>query len=170
MRGMDPHEREYETLRRMTPAKKLEVLRSLIRQAYALKMAGIRVLHPELSEEEAWALTLRQVVEPTPRSVDRGGGDTLSDGSGVFGAAGRQIVIVGIEPLGQAELGRDDRVVGQAGGAVPLITQALRQRRCAFVEIQTVAAPEPVTLRQQAGEDRRMSGTGPAGRAPRVPG
>jgi hypothetical protein len=63
---MDPHEREYETLRRMTPAKKLEVLRSLIRQAYALKMAGIRALHPELSEEEARALTLRQVGGDRP--------------------------------------------------------------------------------------------------------
>lgn len=63
---MDPHEREYETLLRMTPAKKLGVLRSLIRQAYALKLAGIRALHPELSEEEAWTLTLRQVGGDRP--------------------------------------------------------------------------------------------------------
>lgn len=63
---MDPRELEYEALRRMTPAKKLEVLQSLIRQAYALKMAGIRALHPELPEEEVRARTLRLVGGDRP--------------------------------------------------------------------------------------------------------
>lgn len=43
---------EYEAIRRMTPERKLAVMRSLIRQAYELKAAGIRAAHPELSEEE----------------------------------------------------------------------------------------------------------------------
>ena len=45
-------ERDIEILRQMTPEQKLAVMRSLIRQAYALKAAGMRALHPELTEEE----------------------------------------------------------------------------------------------------------------------
>lgn len=45
-------EREVELLRRMTPERKLAVLRGLIRSAYALKEAGIRAANPELPEEE----------------------------------------------------------------------------------------------------------------------
>ena len=45
-------EAEYEALRRMTPAKKLAVMTALIRQAYELKVAGIRVVRPDLTEEE----------------------------------------------------------------------------------------------------------------------
>lgn len=45
-------EKEYERLRRMTPAQKLAVMRSLIRQGYELKAAGIRARSPELSERE----------------------------------------------------------------------------------------------------------------------
>ena len=48
---MDPREQEYEALRRMTPARKLAVMRALIRQAYELKKAGIRAFHPDLPEE-----------------------------------------------------------------------------------------------------------------------
>jgi hypothetical protein len=58
---MEPGEREYEALRSMTPAKKLAVMRALIRQAYELKRAGIRALRPDLSEEEVWARA-RQLV------------------------------------------------------------------------------------------------------------
>ena len=43
---------ELESLRRMTPAEKLAVMRALIRQAYTLKAAGIRATQPELSEEQ----------------------------------------------------------------------------------------------------------------------
>ncbi|MDX1623102.1 MAG: hypothetical protein R3199_03890 [Gemmatimonadota bacterium] len=47
-----PSEREIELLRCMTPAEKLAVQRTLIREAYELKAAGIRALHPDLPEEE----------------------------------------------------------------------------------------------------------------------
>ena len=52
---MDPKEQETEALRRMTPEKKLAVMRALIRQAYELKSAGIRFSRPDLSEEEVEA-------------------------------------------------------------------------------------------------------------------
>ncbi|MGD2070599.1 MAG: hypothetical protein PVI57_18140 [Gemmatimonadota bacterium] len=45
-------ERDIEILRSMTPEQKLAVMRSLIRQAYALKEAGVRAVHPELAEDE----------------------------------------------------------------------------------------------------------------------
>lgn len=54
-------EREYETLRRMEPARKLAVMRSLIRQAWELKAAGIRAGRPDLSEEEVRVLA-RELV------------------------------------------------------------------------------------------------------------
>ena len=43
---------ETELLRRMSPAEKLAVMTSLIREAYRLKSAWISVSEPELSEEE----------------------------------------------------------------------------------------------------------------------
>lgn len=52
---MSCDESDIEILREMTPEQKLAVMRSLIRQAYALKAAGVRVLHPELSEDEVRA-------------------------------------------------------------------------------------------------------------------
>jgi hypothetical protein len=52
---MDSQEFETQALRAMSPEAKLGVTRSLIRQAYALKAAGLRSLHPELSEAEVWA-------------------------------------------------------------------------------------------------------------------
>jgi len=55
-------ERDIEILRQMTPEQKLAVMRSLIRQAYALKEAGVRALHPELSEEEIQARTRAAVA------------------------------------------------------------------------------------------------------------
>jgi hypothetical protein len=43
---------ETEVLRRMSPAQKLAVMTSLIREAYRLKRAWIRLSEPGLSEEE----------------------------------------------------------------------------------------------------------------------
>lgn len=48
-------EPETETLRRMTPAEKLEVMHGLIRQAWELKVAVIRARDPELPESQARA-------------------------------------------------------------------------------------------------------------------
>jgi len=52
---MDSEEFETEALRALSPEAKLAVMRSLIRQAYELKAAGLRSLHPELSETEVRA-------------------------------------------------------------------------------------------------------------------
>ena len=43
---------ETEALRRMSAAEKLAVMTSLIREAFRLKGAWLRVSEPELSEEE----------------------------------------------------------------------------------------------------------------------
>jgi hypothetical protein len=43
---------EIETLRRMSAAEKLAVMTSLIREAYRLKSAWIRLNEPGLSEQE----------------------------------------------------------------------------------------------------------------------
>ena len=55
-------ERDIEILREMTPEQKLAVMRSLIRQAYALKEAGLRALHPELSQDEVRARAMAAVA------------------------------------------------------------------------------------------------------------
>jgi hypothetical protein len=51
---------EVEILRRMTPAKKLAVMTTLIRQAYELKAAVVRAQWPDMPPEQvrsrAWAL------------------------------------------------------------------------------------------------------------------
>jgi hypothetical protein len=51
---------DTEAVRRMTPEKKLAVMHTLIRQAWQLKAAIIRVREPTLSETEvrarAWEL------------------------------------------------------------------------------------------------------------------
>jgi hypothetical protein len=52
---MDAREYETDVLRSMTPADKLRVMRGLIRQAYDLKAAWIRLQHPDLAEEEVRA-------------------------------------------------------------------------------------------------------------------
>jgi hypothetical protein len=52
---MEAMERDIEIVRRMTPARKLAVLTSLIRQAWELKAGGIRTLRPDLCEEEVQA-------------------------------------------------------------------------------------------------------------------
>lgn len=59
---MDAREYEQEVLRQMSPRRKLEVMTGLIRQAYALKAAGIRALHPHLAETEVQARTRAAVV------------------------------------------------------------------------------------------------------------
>lgn len=48
-------ERDIEVLRRMTPAEKIAVMNSLVRQAYALAVAGVRLRDPDLPEEEVEA-------------------------------------------------------------------------------------------------------------------
>ena len=54
-------ERDLEVVRRMTPARKLAVMRALIRQAYELKTAAIRTFRSDLSEEQVQALARRLV-------------------------------------------------------------------------------------------------------------
>lgn len=67
-REYDKQAREHDTevLRRMTPAQKLEVMTSLIRQAYALKAAGIRATHPDLPEREVMARAKAMVGDDRP--------------------------------------------------------------------------------------------------------
>jgi len=53
---MDAHsQQEMELLRRMSPARKLAVMTALIREAFRLKAAWIRMVEPELSKEEVQA-------------------------------------------------------------------------------------------------------------------
>jgi hypothetical protein len=54
---MDSADQEIEVLRGMSPAKKLEVMHALIRQAYELKAAGIRTQSPETPEEKIRAFS-----------------------------------------------------------------------------------------------------------------
>lgn len=63
---MSISEREVELLRRMTPGEKLEVMGHLIRQAYQLKAAGLRAVHPQWSEQEVEAETRRLVGGDVP--------------------------------------------------------------------------------------------------------
>jgi hypothetical protein len=53
-------EQDTETVRRMTPEKKLAVMHVLLRQAWELKAAVIRMRSPELPDSEirarAWAM------------------------------------------------------------------------------------------------------------------
>lgn len=51
----DQPQQEMELLRCMPPAKKLAVMTALIREAFRLKAAWIRMLEPELSREEVQA-------------------------------------------------------------------------------------------------------------------
>jgi hypothetical protein len=57
---------EVEILRRMTPAKKLAVMTTLIRQAYQLKAAAVRARWPELPPEEVWARARALVAGDRP--------------------------------------------------------------------------------------------------------
>lgn len=57
---MERTDRDLEIVRAMTPAKKLEVMHALIRQAHDLKAAWLRRTRPELTAAEihklAWEL------------------------------------------------------------------------------------------------------------------
>ena len=48
----DQHHQEIEVFRRLSPARKLEVMTGLIREAYRLMTAWLRMTEPWLSEEE----------------------------------------------------------------------------------------------------------------------
>jgi hypothetical protein len=63
---MGPLEFEITALRRMTPAAKLDVMRSLIRLAYELKAAAIRASQPDLTEQEIRARTRALVAGDGP--------------------------------------------------------------------------------------------------------
>jgi hypothetical protein len=58
--SMEALQQDTDTLRRMSPEKKLTIMHALIRQAWELKAAVIRARQPELSETEvrarAWEL------------------------------------------------------------------------------------------------------------------
>lgn len=41
----------------MTPAQKLAVMQTLVRQAYELKAAALRARWPQMSEQEVWSKT-----------------------------------------------------------------------------------------------------------------
>jgi hypothetical protein len=63
---MESEEFDTATLRRLTPAAKLAVMRSLIRLAYELKAAAVRAFHPDLTEEEVQARTRALVAGDGP--------------------------------------------------------------------------------------------------------
>jgi hypothetical protein len=48
----DPNAVELRLLQRMSPEAKLAVMQSLIRQAYSLKEAWVKLNHPDLAEAE----------------------------------------------------------------------------------------------------------------------
>lgn len=52
VRGADLGDEEVEVLRRMSPARKLAVMRSLIRKAYALTAPGVRTANPGMPDDE----------------------------------------------------------------------------------------------------------------------
>ncbi len=54
---------EYDILRAMSPARKLDVMHALIRQAYDLKSAAILASEPDLSSEEVLA-RIREIWAP----------------------------------------------------------------------------------------------------------
>jgi len=57
----DQRRNEREALRRMSPAEKLSVMTSLIREAYRLRAAWIRTTEPDLSEEEVQSRLLESM-------------------------------------------------------------------------------------------------------------
>lgn len=52
---MEPLQQDTESLRRLTPERKLTIMHALIRQAWELKAAVIRARQPELPEPEVRA-------------------------------------------------------------------------------------------------------------------
>lgn len=63
---MERNERDLEIVRAMTPARKLEVMHALIRQAYELKAAWIRRTRPEMTEAEVRKRAWRIVAGDEP--------------------------------------------------------------------------------------------------------
>ena len=54
---MTPLKQELEAIGHMTPAPKLDIMHTLIRQAYELKAGAIRARWPGMSELKVWART-----------------------------------------------------------------------------------------------------------------
>jgi len=63
---MEPPDREIEILRAMTPADRLAIMQTLIRQAFDLKAAALRARWPEMSEEEVRSRTRTLVAGDCP--------------------------------------------------------------------------------------------------------
>ena len=57
---------EVQLLRQLTPGQKLAIMHGLILQAFELKAAWIRSLHPELTAEEVWVRTRALVAGESP--------------------------------------------------------------------------------------------------------
>jgi hypothetical protein len=51
---------QYEIYRKMTPARKLEIIFDLYRMGQELVMAGIRMRNPDATDEQVWRLWARQ--------------------------------------------------------------------------------------------------------------
>jgi hypothetical protein len=62
----DLSDRETEVLRAMGPTAKLATMQALIRQAYELKIAWLRVQAPHLTEAEVWAKASQLVAGGRP--------------------------------------------------------------------------------------------------------
>ncbi len=62
---MDAAEAELAALRRMTAAQKLAVMSALWRQAWLLKAAGLRMAHPDWTEEQVTA-RVREIFRDAP--------------------------------------------------------------------------------------------------------
>lgn len=54
--------KDYEILRKLSPAAKLAAMQGLIRQAYELKAAWVRSTEPHLDDDEVRARTRELVV------------------------------------------------------------------------------------------------------------
>jgi hypothetical protein len=51
---------QYEIYRKMSPARKFEIISGLYRMGQELTMAGIKMRNPEATEEQVWRLWARQ--------------------------------------------------------------------------------------------------------------
>ena len=55
---------QYEIYRKMSPARKFELIFDLYRMGQALAMAGIRMRNPDATEEQVWRLWAKQHLGP----------------------------------------------------------------------------------------------------------
>lgn len=69
MNGPHLSEEEIRILRDMSPAQKIAVMHSLIRQAYDLKAAGIRARWTELPEADVRSRTRALVAGDVPERI-----------------------------------------------------------------------------------------------------